>query len=370
MNAAATRICSALMLGGVLMPAADLAIAIRITIDVNASNPSFSSAITRDLDGDGHLDHLIVTFNTPMDIRDPLGAADGLPGLSLSNGYQILPGNYAATGILTLSLPIVAANDRPDTGVKPRPIYDAGSGAIVSTGDTGREMGNGTTVATIDGAPPVLDLVRPVSGQEIDQADVSWTTTEDLRDGTVTYTRTGGSSDPTVHRTVLSAAELSQGLHDALPLDNAPNLVDGAAYTVTLAGTDPAGNIGVPDSAQSVRFVRVKGTGTRRPSILSDPPLESGAGERWTYDVEVDVSALHAVLAADEFYDLRFALATAPEGAVIVKTGPTTARVTWTASADNGAHRLVVIRVYDAQSKSADRQEVLVHVVAPTAGDG
>jgi hypothetical protein len=370
MKLLATRICYALMLGAGVMPGADLAIAIRITIDVAASNPSFSSAITRDLDGDGHLDHLVVTFNTPMDVRDHNGAADGLPGLVLSDGYQILSGDYAATAIVSISLPIRAAHDRPDTGVRPLPTYDAGSGAFVTTGDTGREMSDGATVATTDGAPPVLDLIRPVSGQEIDQADVSWSTTEDLAEGTVTYTRTGGSVDPTVHRTVLSTAELAAGLHDALPLDNAPNLVDGAAYTVTLAGSDPAGNPGVPESVQSVRFVRVKGTGMRRPAIVSDPPLESSTGERWTYDVEVDVSALHAVLAADEFYDLRFALAAAPAGAVIVKTGPTTARITWVASATEGAHRLVVIRVYDAQSKSSDRQEVLVHVVAPTSGDG
>jgi hypothetical protein len=350
--------------------AADMSVAIRVTINAAASSPGFASAITRDIDRDGHIDHLDLTFTTAMNVFDPGGSSDALPGLTLSDGYLIAPGNYAATDITTLRVPLVR-RDAPDTGVKPRPTYDAGSGTFFAhIEEGGSEMTDGSTVATADGAAPVLAMFSPVSGQEIDQADLSWTVTEDLAAGTVTFTRTGGTADPTVHRSTLTTAELTAGLHDALPLANTPSLVNGAAYTVTLGAQDAAGNQATPVSASNVRFVRVVGIGTRRPRIVSDAALQAEQGDRWTYDVTVDVSSIQPALSQTGIYDLRFGLATAPTGAVITKTGPTTARVTWTATAADGAHRLVVVRVIDAASSSTDRQEVLIHVVAPPEGGG
>jgi hypothetical protein len=80
------------------------------------------------------------------------------------------------------------------------------------------------------GQAPVFSSVTPASNSFVRVADVGYTLSEAITSGSVTFERTGGSSDS--DRTIaLAAAELNAGAFSGA-LTNAPSLVDGAIYTL------------------------------------------------------------------------------------------------------------------------------------------
>ena len=149
---------SAALLSALILPAghADtLLVAITVDVLVAGGAPVITAATTADQDGDGQVDHLVLSFSQPVTISDPNGAADGLPCLTLGGGYQIAAGTYTGVAVNTLTLALVPSGT-PDTGALISATYlAAGTGDISSSGNT-TEVADASVTAGSDGAAPVL----------------------------------------------------------------------------------------------------------------------------------------------------------------------------------------------------------------------
>ena len=84
---------------------------------------------------------------------------------------------------------------------------------------------------------------------------MSYTLSEALGSGSITWTQTAGSADAgSPHVQALTAGELGSGAHSSITLTNDPTLVDGAVYTVSFDGVDLAGNVATTVSSTSVSY--------------------------------------------------------------------------------------------------------------------
>ncbi|MFQ6606780.1 MAG: Ig-like domain-containing protein, partial [Fidelibacterota bacterium] len=122
-------------------------------------------------------------------------------------------------------------------------------GALYQLAFQGRDRaGNETPTVNVPGirydfTPPQIALKSPKSGTAVNHLRVSYSLSELLLQGTLTYTWVGGVTDPQeTHIQALIDPELDEGIHEDIVLTNVPPLIDGATYTLTLSGIDPAGN--------------------------------------------------------------------------------------------------------------------------------
>ena len=159
-----------------------------------------------------------------------------------------------------------------------------------------------------DVTPPQIQLAYPQSRGHVSTAQISYSISELLNKATATWTRTGGEIDDNApHTAHFAADELQAGSHDSLLLAQAPELVSGAIYSVTLEGTDLSGKQSSPVVAEGVRYddvppvmnlasplaaTEVNSAGVR---YSVDEPLKS-ASMIWTrQDGKEDPSSPHAV---------------------------------------------------------------------------
>jgi len=112
-----------------------------------------------------------------------------------------------------------------------------------------------STNVTFDNTLPLISAVAPVASSFVNNTTVSYTLSEAIASGSVTWTRTGGTADAaSPHVQALTGAELTTGAHTAITLTNNPVLVNGAIYTITINATDFAGNSALPVSSTSVTY--------------------------------------------------------------------------------------------------------------------
>lgn len=95
----------------------------------------------------------------------------------------------------------------------------------------------------IDTTPPEFSSVVPATSSYCNVTTVSYTLSEELASGTITWSRTGGAADPASHIQTLTGTELAAGVHTDITLTNDPALVSGTVYSITFAGQDAAGNV-------------------------------------------------------------------------------------------------------------------------------
>jgi len=126
----------------------------------------------------------------------------------------------------------------------------ATAGTFPGGGGGGRGDGNGNSGAGADGLvivtfsdqiAPVFTLTAPASSSFVANTNVSYTLSEPITSGTITWTHTGGAADGN-HIQALTGAELNAGAHTSITLTNNPTLVDGAVYTVSFNGIDASNN--------------------------------------------------------------------------------------------------------------------------------
>ena len=115
-----------------------------------------------------------------------------------------------------------------------------------------------TGFAPVDTTAPSFSSLSPSSSSAVTTTDVGYTLSEDIASGTVTYTRTGGKHDGTVHTVNLAGTELNSGTRNYAALTNAPTLVIGTIYTIAFNGTDAAGNSATEVSVTGIRFSKLK----------------------------------------------------------------------------------------------------------------
>jgi hypothetical protein len=113
-------------------------------------------------------------------------------------------------------------------------------------------INSGSNIA-IDTTAPVFSTVRPLNQHPwrfnniTTSSDISYTLSEALSSGTITFIRTGGSADAGApHTCTLTGTHLAYGAHNAFNMSNCqegiPALVDGAKYTIRFQGTDLVAN--------------------------------------------------------------------------------------------------------------------------------
>ncbi len=117
----------------------------------------------------------------------------------------------------------------------------------------------------IDTSAPTFSSVTPATSASINNvtssSSIVFTTSEALGGGSVTITRTSGSTDSTVHTCTLKGTALNSGSH-TINLSDTTNsctsavssLVSGAVYTFVFAGSDSAGNAATPITRTGVSF--------------------------------------------------------------------------------------------------------------------
>ncbi len=137
---------------------------VNITITITVG-PTIQNVLTADSDNDGYLDQLIINFDQLVNINDNLGGADGLSGIVVSNGYQIVPADYTINNTSTLTLNLIP-NNVPDTGVTPIVDFIPGIGTDIISATTGLTQDNQSLIST-DGANPVFMSAESVVGSSI-----------------------------------------------------------------------------------------------------------------------------------------------------------------------------------------------------------
>ena len=132
----------------------------------------------------------------------------------------------------TYAAPITVSAESATDHVRWRSTDNAGN--VQATQDSG--------AIKIDKTAPTISLVVPVSSSSVSDTKVSYTLSEAVETGSITWTQTGGTADGgSPHIQALTGAELNAGAHTAITLTNNPTLVDGAIYSVAFNAADYAG---------------------------------------------------------------------------------------------------------------------------------
>ncbi|MFQ6676187.1 MAG: hypothetical protein ACE5LH_07560 [Fidelibacterota bacterium] len=94
-----------------------------------------------------------------------------------------------------------------------------------------------------DTDPPEFVWVKPLDREHMNAPVVSYSLSEELASGRLIWKWQKGADDPqSPHTVLLTGSELKAGKHLYVLPRNAPGLVDGAVYDITVRGTDLAGN--------------------------------------------------------------------------------------------------------------------------------
>src|SRR5579862_5470982 len=187
------------------------------------SRPVLQTVVTADTNGNGSLDHLILTYNKPLNATTS-SATTGLGFTVITPNYTI--GAASVTGaVLTLTL---VEKGTPDTGVTPHVVYDSTVGNLQDLSGL-TASSSGPTLA-LDGAAPVAIGITKVDANGNGH----------LGSVTIIFSETlaTGQEDPGDWKLIDAdgTTDLLQGLVSML--------ISGNSVTFTLA--DNAGTAGTP----------------------------------------------------------------------------------------------------------------------------
>ncbi len=115
--------------------------------------------------------------------------------------------------------------------------------------------GTGSTSYTIDNIAPVISATAPTSGSSVGTTQLSYTLSENVVSGSITWANTGGTTDPnSPHVQALTGSELNSGAKNNIVLTNNPTLVNGAVYTMSFNANDAAGNPAITVNNTNITF--------------------------------------------------------------------------------------------------------------------
>ena len=115
----------------------------------------------------------------------------------------------------------------------------------VSGVDRAGNEANDVVISNIeyDFTPPKLTWFTPLSGDAVNHKKVSFSNSELLKSGSITWSWVSGISDnDSLHIMQLFKEELNSGTFGPSSIANAPSLVDGGIYNISYSAFDPAGN--------------------------------------------------------------------------------------------------------------------------------
>lgn len=207
------------------------------TTIVDGADPAILANDYEDLNGDGTVDNIYLQFTEDID--------DDVFGMTSADFSVTL--NTATTGqggsemVETLNVG-TADDDEIDIAFTNGLTFDTNNDYEINVGPNKIGDANGNPLPTLtnfdcnDGAAPVFTSVSPATNDYVNDAVVSYSLSENLFGGFITWTKTSGPG--TNQTSNLTGAELNAGTHTDITLTNAPTLVDGTIYTVSFDGGD------------------------------------------------------------------------------------------------------------------------------------
>lgn len=137
--------------------------------------------------------------------------------------------------------------------------------AVSLADDVGNRSATTTATASKDTVTPVFSGIAPANSAFINNVttatDIAYTISENLGSGTVVFTRTGGTADPSSPQTcTLAGTSLASGARTLNVADttngctSALALADGAVYSIAFSGSDTAGNPSAVTTRTGVTF--------------------------------------------------------------------------------------------------------------------
>jgi len=188
---------------------------------INISSPSLT--LTKNSD---------VTYTVTYSGADSVTLADANITLNKSgstNGTATVSGSGTTTRTVTIS---------GISGTGTLGISIASGTASDTAGNTALASGASTTF-TVDNTAPAISSTSPATGSFINQGQGSYTLSEAVASGNITFTRTGGAADTSSPRVyTFTAADMTSGSHSIQNI----TLQNGTVYTVTFDAADAAGN--------------------------------------------------------------------------------------------------------------------------------
>jgi len=166
-----------------------------IEIAGTASNvdaePVVSSATTKDVDNNGQIDQVDVTFSESVSITDG-SSSDGLPGLNIGS-YTQAGKDYAGTTGTTISVDLQESGSS-DTGSTPEVTYDGSSGTFNDSDQNTLEAEDNTenSVTSSDTANPVITSATTFDSDNDGKVDGATLTSSESVDSSVS---SGTASD-------------------------------------------------------------------------------------------------------------------------------------------------------------------------------
>ena len=131
--------------------------------------------------------------------------------------------------------------------------------------------------------PPNLSLSSPSPGSNVNTVSITYSSTEEMGKGKISFTRTGGTEDPdSPHVVELSGQRLQQGDHFEESFDTDIGLNDGTIYQIGFSGEDLAGN-----EADEIRLDNIK-YDISPPNIIVNQPLSNGFYNKVSLDFELN----------------------------------------------------------------------------------
>ncbi|MCH7763971.1 MAG: hypothetical protein IIB95_09545, partial [Candidatus Marinimicrobia bacterium] len=123
-------------------------------------------------------------------------------------------------------------------------------GAVYSLMFVGQDLAGNDAIAPpnadilFDAVPPEFTDIKPVNASALNHKHVSYTLSEKVEKGSITWIWTGGIKDESSpHIVQLMDNEMKGGVHDSIMLTLSPSLVDGGIYRLEFNAIDFAGNV-------------------------------------------------------------------------------------------------------------------------------
>ncbi|MFQ6612928.1 MAG: Ig-like domain-containing protein, partial [Fidelibacterota bacterium] len=148
----------------------------------------------------------------------------------------------------------------PKTPNQPPVLQD---GSVYKIEFKGTDLADNSSAADVvenvfyDVTKPVIVIQQPVKGQYTIGSMIAFSLSEDLENGTVFWTHTGGTADPRLtHELALPAEYMKAGTYKDVALSFANPLIAGGVYALSVTGTDPAGNENQPIQVEDITYIR------------------------------------------------------------------------------------------------------------------
>ena len=108
-----------------------------------------------------------------------------------------------------------------------------------------------------DISKPVFSIQMPIGEDVYVGSNISYTLSENIESGSVVWSREGGKSDgSSPHRIPLNSEEMQSGEYIDLQLENQSKLNVSTVYSLTMKGTDAAGNASLPTTVRGIEYIR------------------------------------------------------------------------------------------------------------------